>query len=78
MAKWIRTLGASGQWHVLAGDKEFLIPNALCGERFPGALEVVHTEERTVRDGRCSTCEARLKAKEQEAAAAAAQHHARY
>jgi hypothetical protein len=80
MAKWIRMLsrpaGASGQWHVLASDKEFAIADALCGEKFPGAVEVASGEDRTERDGRCSACEARLTAKQQEALTAV-QHRSR-
>jgi hypothetical protein len=70
MAKWIRLLSrpadASGQWHILAADKEFAIANALCGERFPGPVEVAPGEERTSREGRCPECETRLAAKQQE------------
>lgn len=78
MAKWIRELtrpaGASAQWHVLASDKEFAVANALCGERFPSAVEVAPSDERIARDGRCSTCEARLAAKHKEATSTALSH----
>lgn len=70
MAKWIRTLsraqGASTQWHVLASEKEFAVANALCGERFPDAVEAAPSDERVARDGRCPSCEAALSAKQKE------------
>ena len=70
MAKWIRLLsrpsGASSQWHVLAGDREFAVADGLCGERFAGPVEVARDEERTEREGRCPSCDAALAAKEKE------------
>lgn len=65
----MRPEGYSIQWHVLASDKEFATANALCGERFPGAVEVAASDERTHRDGRCATCETKLAAKQQALAA---------
>ncbi len=76
MAKWVRRLmrpeGSSSQWHVLASDKEFATANALCGERFPGAVEVATSDERTQSDGRCATCETKLAAKQEALAASRA------
>jgi hypothetical protein len=73
MAKWVRLLSrpaeASSQWHVLASDKEFAVANALCGERFPSAVEVAPDEDRTEREGRCPTCETGLAAKQKAALA---------
>lgn len=70
MPKWIRTLirpeGASAQWHLLASDKEYAVANALCGERFPKAVESAPSDERIARDGRCPSCEAALSAKQKE------------
>ncbi len=71
MAKWVRQLmrpaGASAQWHVLGSDKEFATADALCGERLSSSVEVAPSDERTVTDGRCHLCEARLVAKHEEA-----------
>jgi hypothetical protein len=72
VAKWIRLLSrpadASSEWHFLAIEKEFAAANALCGERFAGPVEVATSEDATQRDGRCGDCEARLAAKQKEAA----------
>lgn len=69
MTRWIRALirpqDRSAQWHALAGDKEFGIADALCGERFPTAVEVAPNVERTVLDGRCASCETALSTREQ-------------
>lgn len=77
MAKWIRLLsrpaGSSRQWHVLAIEKEFAVANALCGERFPSAVEVASGDERTQREGRCPTCETGLAEKQKEAFAGISQ-----
>jgi hypothetical protein len=71
MAKWTRLLsrpaGASTRWHVLARDKEFAIADALCGETFPGPVEVTSDTDKLTREGRCPDCEARLAAKQTEA-----------
>jgi hypothetical protein len=69
MTRWIRALirtdDAPAEWHALGGDKEFGIADALCGERFPAAVEVAPNDERTTRDGRCAGCETALSAREQ-------------
>lgn len=74
MAKWIRELirpaGASSQWHVLGSDKEFAAASSMCGERFPSAVEVAPSDERTERDGRCPACESALTKKQATPAAA--------
>lgn len=71
MAKWARLLsrpaGAPTQWHALARDKEFAVADALCGETFPGPVEVTSEAEKLTREGRCTDCATRLAAKQTEA-----------
>jgi hypothetical protein len=73
MSKWVRPLsrplGATGHWHLLDSDKDFVVANSLCGEKLPAALEVTLDEEKAERDGRCPSCAKHLDAKQEARAA---------
>src|SRR5207245_5188643 len=65
MAKWIRPLAGGSQWHVPARDRDFVVVNALCGERVVGALEVTSDDEKSERGGQCQSCASVLATKQQ-------------
>jgi hypothetical protein len=75
VSDWIRQLirasGASTQWHV-ARDKGFTT-TAFCGAKFEGPIEIASSDDRTEKDGRCSTCELKLAEKRTAVAGARAQ-----
>lgn len=71
MAKWVRELtrpeGTLAHWHILATEKEFAVAHALCGERFPSAVEAASSDEKLRREGRCPACESVFATKQKEA-----------